>query len=204
MIYLTGYTKLYSGYHHNFVFGTFGRHSFGGHPQNTNTQENIGSSIVNTTLTTTSTMSSTTAPVPTAPFTNNMWAINLSTTPSPVQDQHQNSSQVPSQGNLYYSCGGGIYQTSTQGGRGTQGGIQLPTLEKLPPSKPSITLEKPKAIKELKEDQSWVVLTADKGVAMVVIDREDYSEKAKLLLADTNTYKPFTKDPTKKPKKKLT
>ena len=39
-------------------------------------------------------------------------------------------------------------------------------------------------MKELKEDQSRVVLTADKGVAMVVMDREDCTYKAHILLSD--------------------
>ena len=38
---------------------------------------------------------------------------------------------------------------------------------------------------------------------MVVMDREDYTDKAHLLLADTNTYKPITKDPTNRLKNKL-
>ena len=36
-------------------------------------------------------------------------------------------------------------------------------------SHPNITKEEREAIKTLKEDDTWVVLTADKGVAMVVI-----------------------------------
>ena len=35
-----------------------------------------------------------------------------------------------------------------------------------------------RANKEIKEDHSQVVLTADKEVAMVVMDREDYTDKA--------------------------
>ena len=34
------------------------------------------------------------------------------------------------------------------------------------------------AIRELKGDKSWIVLTADKGVAMVVFDRQDYINKS--------------------------
>ena len=58
-----------------------------------------------------------------------------------------------------------------------------------------------KAIKELKDDHSWVVLTAHKGVAMVVMGREDYKQGLPLL-ADTNNYKIITKDPTSKLKNK--
>ena len=59
------------------------------------------------------------------------------------------------------------------------------------------------SIKELKDDHSRVALTADNGVAMGVMDREDYINKAHQLLSDTNTYKPIPKDPTSKCKNKL-
>ena len=55
-----------------------------------------------------------------------------------------------------------------------------------------------KAIKELREDQSRVVLTADKGVAMVIMDVKHYMEKALCLLGDSSTYRTIPKDPTKK------
>ena len=48
-----------------------------------------------------------------------------------------------------------------------------------------------------------MVLTAHKGVAMVIMDQEDYTNKALTLLQDTNTYKVFPKDPTSQPKNKL-
>ena len=59
------------------------------------------------------------------------------------------------------------------------------------------------AIRELTEDQSQVVLTADNGVAMVVMVREYYKNKAQLLLADTNAYMPITKDHINRLKNKL-
>ena len=93
-------------------------------------------------------------------------------------------------GNLHCTCGGGVHQTFPKG-------------KTCPKPKPNITMEEQKAIREFKDDQSWVVLTVDKGVAMVVLDREDYKDKAQLLLADTNTYKPITKDPTNKLKNKF-
>ena len=96
-----------------------------------------------------------------------------------------------------------MHKTSPQEGRGAQGRKQPLTEEKLPPPKSDIRLDEEKAIRELKEDQSRVVLTADKVVAMVVMDREDYTKKVKLLLTDTNTYKPIPKDPTNKFKSKL-
>ena len=59
------------------------------------------------------------------------------------------------------------------------------------------TKQEKEAIKTLREDSSQVVLTADKGVAMVVMDKSQYIEKCMALLNDTKTYKPC-KDTTKK------
>ena len=60
-----------------------------------------------------------------------------------------------------------------------------------------------KALTELKQDKSRVVLTADKGVAMVIMDQKDYINKAQTLLQDTSTYKVLPKDPTSHLKNKL-
>ena len=60
-----------------------------------------------------------------------------------------------------------------------------------------------RALTQLKQDTSSMVLTADKGVAMVIMDQEDYTNKAKTLLQDTNTYKVLKKDPTNSLKNKL-
>ena len=48
-----------------------------------------------------------------------------------------------------------------------------------------------------------MVLTADEGVAMVIMDQEDYTNKAKSLLQDTNTYKVLPMDPTSQLKNKF-
>ena len=64
--------------------------------------------------------------------------------------------------------------------------------------RPNITLQEARAIKELKNDQSRIILTADKGVTMVVMDRQDYITKTKGLLDDKGTYRPLLKDPTPK------
>ena len=53
------------------------------------------------------------------------------------------------------------------------------------------------AIKTLKENPFHVVLTADKGVALVVMDKSQYIDKCMALLNDTKVYKPC-KDTTKK------
>ena len=62
--------------------------------------------------------------------------------------------------------------------------------------------EELKAMKELKLDTNRLILTVDRGVALVVIDKEDYIKKAEDLLED-NTYKKIAEDPTPKQKNKL-
>ena len=59
------------------------------------------------------------------------------------------------------------------------------------------------AMKQLETDESRIILNADKGVALVVMDRRDYTRKAKELLENTNTYRPIHSDPTNKLKTKL-
>ena len=59
------------------------------------------------------------------------------------------------------------------------------------------TKEEQEAIKTLREDPSCVVPTADKGVALVVMDKSQYIDKCMALLNDTKVYKPC-KDTNKK------
>ena len=65
----------------------------------------------------------------------------------------------------------------------------------LSPPKPNLTKAPNLAIRELKEDRDCIVLTADKGVAMVIMDRQDYISKANNLLSQ-NTYRSLQWDPT--------
>ena len=60
-----------------------------------------------------------------------------------------------------------------------------------------------RALTQLKQDTSKVVLTADKGVAMVIMDQQEYINNVNTLLQDTNTYKVLSKDPTTSLKSKL-
>ena len=69
--------------------------------------------------------------------------------------------------------------------------------------KPNLKKEEITALKQLKSDKSQMVLTADKGVALVVIDMVDYIRKAKDILEDTNTYRVINTDPTSRLKNKL-
>ena len=55
----------------------------------------------------------------------------------------------------------------------------------------------------MRKDKTRVILTADKGVSMVVMDRDDYNSKAEELLHQ-QTYRPIPSDPTNKLKNRLT
>ena len=62
------------------------------------------------------------------------------------------------------------------------------------------TKEESEAIKELKRDDNRMILTADKGVTFVVIDKEDYIKKAELW--NQPTYKKILDDTTNRQKNK--
>ena len=70
------------------------------------------------------------------------------------------------------------------------------------PPKPNITKAQNLALRELKKDRDHIVLTADKGVAMVIMDRQDYINKANSLLKQ-NTYRSIPRDLTNTIKNKL-
>ena len=67
----------------------------------------------------------------------------------------------------------------------------------------NITKEEAQALADLREDHSRVILTADNGVAIMVMDRTEYSNKAQNLLEDGGTFKEIKTDPTNKLKSKL-
>ena len=66
----------------------------------------------------------------------------------------------------------------------------------------NIISEELKALKELKEDKSRIILTTDKGVALVIMEKNEYIKKAEELLS-TETYKKIPEDPTSKQKNRL-
>ena len=68
--------------------------------------------------------------------------------------------------------------------------------------KPNSHKEEYQALKQLKKDNARMVLTADKGVSMVVMDREEYIQKSEELLNKSN-YKILQTDLTTKFKNKL-
>ena len=50
--------------------------------------------------------------------------------------------------------------------------------KKTQPNKSNITKDEFQAIKELKQDEKRIILTADKGVALVVLNKKDYIGRA--------------------------
>ena len=75
-------------------------------------------------------------------------------------------------------------------------------MKKIRPPKSNISKEEARAMRELKNDQDRMVLTADKGLSMVVMDREEYEKKSEELLSQS-TYRVLPSDPTTKQKNKL-
>ena len=77
-------------------------------------------------------------------------------------------------------------------------------LDKAKVPKSNLSAEEWKALKSLKEDEEIMILPADKGKCLVVMDRKDYLSKMEEKLKDETTYRPIEKDPTNEIKKALT
>ena len=75
-------------------------------------------------------------------------------------------------------------------------------LRKAQVPKPNLTMQERLGLAQLKKDKDRVILTADKGVAMVVMDREDCITKAESLLSQP-AYRFIPRDPTNQIKAKL-
>ena len=63
---------------------------------------------------------------------------------------------------------------------------------------PNLSKTESKALKELREDESIVILPADKGKCLVIMDNDEYIQKMEDKLKDVTTYKPIKSDPTNK------
>ena len=72
------------------------------------------------------------------------------------------------------------------------------TIKHANPPKSNITLGERKALQNLAKEKEIMILPADKGRAVVIMDTSDYKSKAKTLLNDVKTYKTLKKDPTTK------
>ena len=78
----------------------------------------------------------------------------------------------------------------------------LKKAQNAPRSPSNITREEVKILHELKKDKDRIILTADKGVALVVMNKADYISKSEELL-NTITYKKIPEDPTNRHKSRL-
>ena len=75
-------------------------------------------------------------------------------------------------------------------------------LRKAQVPKPNLTKEEKIGLAQLKKDKDRVILTANKGVAMVVMDKEEYRNKVQELLSQP-AYRLLSRDPTIKIKAQL-
>ena len=133
---------------------------------------------------------------------NPKWVINLSNKPlTPAQRsvlaKGPNFAVTPRQPpNLEYitAIEAACTKLSQQDAEELRANINRVLRSSLPP-KPNLTKAQNAALRELKRDRDCIVLTADKGVAMVVMDKQDCINKANQSL-NQNTYKIIFKDPT--------
>ena len=119
----------------------------------------------------------------------NTWVRNLSSTPL-TQDQVKALSNGPNYVIVPKVPPVGEYITTIENvcNQLQQGKVEelrgeiKTVLKKIQLPWPNITKEERKAIEELRRDKNRIILTADKGVSMVVMDRDDYNNKAEELL----------------------
>ena len=75
-------------------------------------------------------------------------------------------------------------------------------IKKMQPPKYNLTKKEHKVLEELRKDKTRMILTTDKGVSIVVLDKEEYIKKADELLSQPS-YKNISTDPTNRYKNKL-
>ena len=122
---------------------------------------------------------------------NNTWVRNISKTPlTEAQEQllahGPNFAVVPRYLAIgkYVAAVEKVCQQLKQGDvEGLQGKVKI-ILKKAQPPKSNISKEEAKALKELKNDKTRMILTADKGVSKVVMDREEYINEAEELFSE--------------------
>ena len=132
----------------------------------------------------------------------NNWVKNLSSAPL-TQDQIKalahgpNFAIVPRRppGGEYIVAIENVCNQLQQGKAEELRGEIKSVLKKIHTPRSNITKEERKAIDELRRDKTKMILTMDKGVSMVVMDRDDYNQKAETLLQQS-AYRPIPSDPT--------
>ena len=150
-----------------------------------------------------------TATTKTGPSATSKWVINLSSKPlTTAQEQlliHRPNFTVTPRSPPIGECIAAIERICQNMEQGEADELRAEVwvvMKKSQLPRHNITREEQKALRELKKDNTRVVLTADKGVCMVVLDREEHIKKAGELLHQ-NTYKIIPADLTTKQKNKL-
>ena len=72
-------------------------------------------------------------------------------------------------------------------------------LRKAKVPKSNLTKQEKIGLSQLKKDKNRVILTADKGVAMVIMDKEDYNNKTQRVIITTSLQK-YTQRPSQQNK----
>ena len=164
---------------------------------------NNNNSLSNTTSNNTSNNTSNTS------NNNNNWVRNYSKTPLTEAQQHllshgPNFVITPRDPPTleYIVATEKVCNQLTQGKAEELRGEVKALLRKDHKAKPNIPKDEYQVLREIKKDNTRQVLTADKGVSMVVLDSEDYTAKSETLLHQSN-YKVLKTDPTNKYKSKL-
>ena len=137
------------------------------------------------------------------------WVINMST--QPLTDTQEKllahgpnyaiASRSPPIGE-YIAAVEQTCQSLTQGEADEMRAEIKAVIKKSHPPRPNISREEHRALRELKRDNTRVILTADKVVCLIVMDKEEYSRKAEELLNE-KTYKIIPPNPTNRQKNKL-
>ena len=137
------------------------------------------------------------------------WVINISSTPlTPDQEKllahGPNYAVVPKEPPIaQYVAAVENACTKLEEGKAEEFRVQVKSaIQKIKPPRSNLSRGERRAIAELKKDESRMILTADKGVALVVLNTEDYIKKAEDLLSQ-NTYRALTSDPTMRLKTKM-
>ena len=137
------------------------------------------------------------------------WVINISNTPLTAEQEKllahgPNYAIVPRELPIaQYVAAIENACTKLEEGKAEEFRVQVKSaIQKIKPPRSNLTRGERRAITELKKDKSRMVLTADKGVVLVVLNTEDYLKKAEDLL-NQNTYRALTSDPTMRLKNKM-
>ena len=139
----------------------------------------------------------------------NNWVKNLSSTPLTKEEEKilsngPNYAIVPKKPPIgeYVATIEQVCNQLEQGKAEELRGEVKKALKNVHPPRPNLSRSEKEALDSLRKDKSRVILTVDKGVSMVVMDRDDYNIKAEELLHQP-TYRPIQNDPTNKMKNRL-